>query len=92
MKAGPLTVGYTFSLGPVEYTRWLNTGWPFTLVDCFDAVRGVGEATIYRPDGTVVLRNAGSLSVRANIRRHFERRTSRNMRTAYSSPKGAPLP
>lgn len=92
MKAGPLTVGYTFSLGPVEYVRWAGTGEPFTLVDCLRETRGVGDATIYRPDGTVVLRNAGSLLMRANIRRHFQRRPSRNMRSAYSSPKGAPLP
>ena len=66
-------MGYTFSLGPVEYAGW-RTGRPFTLADCFREVRGVGQATIYRPDGTVLLANAGALSVRSNLRRHFQRR------------------
>jgi hypothetical protein len=70
-------IGYTFSLGPVEYCRELGTGRSFTLVECFTTVRGVGQASIYRPDGTVVLRNAGALSVRADLRRHFQRRPRR---------------
>ena len=63
-------MGYTFALGPVHYAGWAD-GRPFTLVDCFREVRGVGAATIYRPSGSTVLRNAGAMSVRATIRRSF---------------------
>lgn len=55
--------GYTFSLGPVEYVGYKN-GTPFTLLDAWRETRGVGAATIYAPNGRVVLRNAGSLCQR----------------------------
>lgn len=55
--------GYTFALGPVEYAAHKD-GTPLTLVECWREVEGVGGATIYRPDGTVLLTNAGSLTAR----------------------------
>lgn len=58
---------YVLKLGPVTYDRWRD-GTPFTLVDCFRVCRGVGGATILTTTGRVVLRDAGSLYIRANLR------------------------
>lgn len=58
---------YVLRLGPVIYDGWRD-GTPFTLVDCFRECRGVGHATILTRTGRVVLRDAGSLYVRAHLR------------------------
>lgn len=73
-------IGYTFSLGPVTYATHKD-GTPFTLVEIMREVRGVGQATIYRPDGSVLLPNAGSLYARSNLRRNMRRipRTGRRL-------------
>lgn len=57
------TDGYTFSIDHVEYIG-TKDGKPFTLLDCWRHVYGVGHAAIYAPSGRVVLRNAGAISAR----------------------------
>lgn len=58
---------YVLMLGGVAYDSWKG-GRLFTLVDCFREARGVGQCTIMTTTGRVVLRNAGSMFVRANLR------------------------
>lgn len=55
--------GYTFSIDHVHYDAFKG-GRPFTLLDCWRQVYGVGHAAIYSPTGRVVLRNAGAISAR----------------------------
>jgi hypothetical protein len=49
---------YLIKLGPVTYER--KGGGGFTLPEAMSEVYGVGQASILRLDGTVVVRNAGS--------------------------------
>lgn len=70
--------GYTFSFGHIEYSGHRD-GTPFTLVEAWREVRGVGWARIYRPDGSLLMRDAGSVERRSRVRqlvtRHDPRRT-----------------
>jgi hypothetical protein len=71
--------GYSFSVGPVRYAAD-RAGRPLTLVDCWRAVHGTGQARIYSPTGRLVLANAGALSVRSNLRRTFNRSAAKAAR------------
>lgn len=55
--------GYTFSIDHIEYAG-TKDGKPFTLLDCWRHIYGVGHSVIYAPSGRVVLRNAGAVSAR----------------------------
>jgi hypothetical protein len=50
---------YMFAMGPALYDADRN-GRPLSLVACLIAVYGVGQARIYRTDGTLVVDRAGS--------------------------------
>jgi hypothetical protein len=56
--------GWTIAYGGIRYVRRGGYG---TLPEAWAEVNGVGHATIYRPDGTVYLRDAGAQTVRSNF-------------------------
>ncbi|MEQ7008383.1 hypothetical protein ABN028_19600 [Actinopolymorpha sp. B17G11] len=71
--------GYTFTLGPMHYIAHRD-GTPYRLIDAWREVYGVGGATIYAPNGRVVLRNAGSLAARGNHIRSARTKPARRRR------------
>lgn len=78
--------GYTFTIGPMHYVSHRD-GTPFTLVDAWLAVRGVAQASIWRPDGSLVLRDAGSMSRRAMLAQNG--RTARVARRNRAATRAA---
>jgi len=55
--------GYEIQLGPTRYDGFKD-GTPFTLIDAWREVEGVGGAKIFAPTGRLVLADAGSMSAR----------------------------
>lgn len=51
---------YTISIDGISYYGFSGAGRPFTLVEAMREVYGVRSAAVYRLDGTLVVRNAGS--------------------------------
>lgn len=62
-----MSAGYTFSLGHIDYVSHRDRT-QFTLVEIWRELRGVGQARIYRPDGSLLMRDAGSLYRRSRVR------------------------
>lgn len=83
--------GYTFTIDHLEYCGYNDAqgARPFTLIDCWHAVYGVGNARIYSPEGRLVLNHAGSLSRRWE---HINRARNIRRRARGLPPmSGAPL-
>lgn len=64
--------GYSFTIDGREYDRFQD-GRPFTLADCWREIEGCFNAHIWQGD-RLVLRDAGSLRVRASIRTEIRSR------------------
>lgn len=59
-------IGYAIQIDHRVYEGWRD-GSPFTLAEAWRETYGVGHAAILRPDGTLMLRNAGNVSTRVEV-------------------------
>lgn len=73
---GSQAVGYQVRLGPVRFDC-RRDGAPITLAEAWRETFAVGGATIFRPDGSVLLREAGHLSTRYAVADYARRRGPR---------------
>lgn len=67
-----MSAGYSYTIDGIRYVR--KDRRPAGLGEVWAEVYGVGNACIYRPDGSLMLRDAGSVSVRSAFMRQVRLR------------------